>query len=136
MHKFFCNYNNLTEKYELSLSKNNIFLNKSSIQAEKTLLPQIKNDLQTLYENIVLIKENEKDENKLNILDETELMISNLYYSLFASPLELTNRKLIEQEKTLQNCLALANQLEKNINIPEYNRSISLIKNNLILLTK
>ena len=135
MHKFFCNYNNLTEKYELSLSRNNFFFNKSMVQAENTLLPQIKNDIQSLYENIVLLKENEKDEDKLNCLDETELMISNLYYSLFASPLELIEHKTFEQEKTLQYSLQLANQLEKNINIPEYNRLISLIKNNLIVLS-
>lgn len=135
MHKFFCNYNNLTEKYELSLSRNNFFFNKSMVQAENTLLLQIKNDIQSLYENIVLLKENEKDEDKLNCLDETELMISNLYYSLFASPLELIEHKTFEQEKTLQYSLQLANQLEKNINIPEYNRLISLIKNNLIVLS-
>ena len=135
MHKFFCNYNNLTEKCELSLSKSNLFFNKSMVQAENTLLPQIKNDIQSLYENIVLLKENEKDEDKLNCLDETELMISNLYYSLFASPLELIEHKTFEQEKTLQYSLQLANQLEKNINIPEYNRLISLIKNNLIVLS-
>ena len=105
------------------------------VQAENTLLPQIKNDIQSLYENIVLLKENEKDEDKLNCLDETELMISNLYYSLFASPLELIEHKTFEQEKTLQYSLQLANQLEKNINIPEYNRLISLIKNNLIVLS-
>jgi len=134
MHKFFCNYNSLTEKYELSLSKNNFFYNKSTIQAENTLIPQIKNDIQSLYENIVLLKEKETDENKLNRLDETELMVSNLYYSLFASPLELAENRESQTEQILQTSLELANQLEKNINIPEYNRLVALIKNNLLLL--
>lgn len=136
MHKFFCNYNNLTGKYELSLSRGNLFSNKTMMQAENTLLPQIRNDLQSLYENIILLKENEKEEDKLNILDETELMISNLYYSLFASPLELAQEKQNTNEQILQNSLKLLNSLEKNINIPEYNRQITLIRNNLELLIK
>lgn len=134
MHKFFCNYNNLTEKYELSLSKNNLFSSKSNIQAENTLLPQIKSDIQQLYENIVMLKDLETDENKLNRLDETELMVSNLYYSFFASPLELANDKSNQKEGILLNSLEVINSLEKNINIPEYNRLIVLIKNNLQLL--
>lgn len=135
MHKFFCNYNNLTEKYELSLSKNNLFSNKATMQAENTLLPQIRSDIQALYENIVLLKESEKDENKLNRLDETELMVSNLYYSLFASPLELANNKSTENNQILLHSLEIVNSLEKNINIPEYNRLVTLIKNNLQLLS-
>lgn len=134
MHKFFCNYNILTGKYELAQAKNNFFSNKSTIQAENTLLPQIKEDLQLLYENIVLLKEKENDENRLNRLDETELMVSNLYYSLFASPLELAHNKQSENDKILLNSLELINQLERNINIPEYNRIVMLIKNNLELL--
>ena len=85
MHKFFCNYNNLTGKYELSQSKSNLFSNRAYMQAENTLLPQIKQDIQALYENIVMLKEKETNENRLNRLDETELMVSNLYYSLFAA---------------------------------------------------
>ena len=134
MHKFFCNYNNLTERYELSLARNNFFTNKTSIQAENTLLPQIKNDIQTLYENIVILKENEKEEKRLNILDETELLLSNLYYSFFASPLELAQNKSSENNQILQSSLQLVNQLEKNINIPEYNRVVGIIKNNLQFL--
>ena len=134
MHKFFCSYNNLTEKYELTLAKNNIFTNKATVQAENTLLPQIRQDIQNLYENIVLLKENEKDEDRLNRLDETELMVSNLYYSLFASPLDLAEKETNNNQQILQASLELINNLEKNINIPEYNRLVGLIKNNLILL--
>lgn len=134
MHKFFCNYNNLTEKYELSLSRNNLFSNKTTMQAENTLLPQIRQDIQELYENIVLLKEIETIEERLNSLDETELMVSNLYYSLFASPLELAENKPSQNDQVLQNSLELINSLERNINIPEYNRLVNLIKNNLELL--
>lgn len=134
MHKFFCNFNILTGKYELALAKNTLFSNKATIQAENTLLPQIRSDIQALYENIVLLKETEKEENRLNRLDETELMISNLYYSLFASPLELAENKSSQEVDILQKSLELVNQLERNINIPEYNRLVMLIKNNLELL--
>ena len=96
MHKFFCNYNILTQKYELTNMRG--FKSMTTIQAENTLLPEIKQTIQQLYENIVLIKEEEKDEERLNLLDETELMISNLYYSLFATPLELIEEKPTTKE--------------------------------------
>lgn len=133
MHKFFCNYNTLTERYELSLSRGNIFNNRISVQAEETLLPEIKENLQNLYEKVVHIKDNVSGEDKLSILDETELLISNLYYSLFASPLELSsNNSKNEDLKTLySSAVELASQIEKVINIPEYNRLISIVKNNL-----
>ena len=81
-----------------------------------------------------ITKESEKNEDKLNRLDETELMVSNLYYSLFASPLELADNKQTQNKNALQKSLELVNNLEKNINIPEYNRLVTLIKNNLQLL--
>ncbi len=128
MHKFFCNYNNLTESYELSAQRSFPISRMSQIQAENTLLPKIKTLIQSLYENVVLLKEKEKDEEKLKVLDQTELMISNLYYSLFASPLELVGEKM---EPNIANCKAIINQLISLINIPEYNRLCLLIKNNL-----
>lgn len=131
MHKFFCSYNKLTERYELTKSQGFIFNNRVNIQAENTLLPQIKSNLQGLYEQIVIIKENEKDENKLNILDETELLISNLYYSLFASPLELPQSNKTASGQELKNAMELISLLERDVNIPEYNRMTLLIRNNL-----
>ncbi len=130
MHKFFCNYNNLTERYELMSNNRNVFRNNAQIQAENTLLPKVRDDIQSLYENIVLLKEKEKDEERLGILDETELLISNLYYSLFASPLELVegNEKT---EATYNKCKELIYELLKFINIPEYSRLCELIKNNI-----
>ena len=131
MHKFFCSYNKLTERYELTKSQGFIFNSRVNIQAENTLLPQIKSNLQGLYEQIVILKENEKDENKLNILDETELLISNLYYSLFASPLELTQSNKTASGQELKNAMELISLLERDVNIPEYNRMTLLIRNNL-----
>ena len=59
-------------------------------------------------------------------------MISNLYYSLFASPLELVGN--INNESSIKNlftkAIEIASFLEKKINIPEYNRLSSIIKNN------
>ena len=117
MHKFFCNYNPLTQKFELmSGTRNNIFRNNTIIQEENNLITQIKNDIQQLYENIVFLKESEEDENRLNLLDETELLISNLYYSLFESPLELVEGK---KEGDKDKCKLLINNLIQKINIPE-----------------
>ena len=127
MHKFFCFYNNLTQRYELSQRQS--FRNSAIIQAENTLIPQIRDNIQHLYENIVLLKEQEKEEKRLEIFDETELLISNLYYSLFSSPLELVEDNKIEA--SLQNAKILINELIKDINIPEHNRLCILIKNNI-----
>ncbi len=135
MHKFFCNYNNLTERYELSINRGMTFKNNAQIQAENTLLPEIQNAIQELYENIVELKEKETNEDRLNLLDETELMISNLYYSLFSSPLELPEKKE-NKSFSIQHGIELANGLLKVINIPEYSRLCSLIKNNLESLLK
>ena len=131
MHKFFCNYNSLTERYELSKSQGVMFSPRVNVQAENTLLPQIKANLQSLYEIIVVLKENEKEEDRLTILDETELLLANLYYSLFASPLELPAEKKTLSGNEITSAINLVSLLERDINIPEYNRMALLIKNNL-----
>ena len=127
MHKFFCFYNNLTQRFELSQKQS--FRNSTILQAENTLIPEIKNNIQLLYENIVLLKEQEKEEERLEIFDETELYVSNLFYSLFSSPLELVEDEKIEPN--LQNAINTTNNLIRDINIPEHNRLCQLIKNNL-----
>ena len=134
MHKFFCNYNNLTERYELSKTQGIMFNNKINIQAENTLLPQIRNNLQSLYTLLVTLKDNEKDEHRLSVLDESELLLSNLYYSLFSSPLELPAERKALSGNELTSAIALVGLLERDINIPEYNRMALLIKNNLYSL--
>ena len=132
MHKFFCNYNNLTEKYELSLNKNMLFNQKINVLAENTLLPEIKNTLQQLYDYTILLKERIADEEKLKILDESELLISNLHYSLFSSPLNIVENSDNQTDirRVLVKCVENASGLETKVNIVEYNRLCLLIKNN------
>ncbi len=133
MHKFFCNYNNLTEKYELSLNKNMLFNQKINVLAENTLLPEIKNLLQQIYDNTIILKESIVDEDKLKILDENELLISNLFYSLFASPLNIDSTsydKQVDNKNILVKCVEETSELEAKINIPECNRLCILLKNN------
>lgn len=132
MHKFFCNYNNLTERYELSLNKNNIFSVKINAEEERSIMQQIQNDIQQLYELTTQIKEHLKENEDISLVNETELLISNLYYSFFASPLELAEDKKEKDEikPLLTKAIELTNELEKNVNIPEYNRLVVIIGNN------
>ena len=129
MHKFFCNYNSLTERYELGVTRNMMFNNRINVLAENTLLPEIKALLQELYENTLALKGLLTDEKQLKILDESELLMSNLYYSLFASPLELVESSG-EAKTLLARNVEIASELEAKINIPEYSRSAMIIKNN------
>lgn len=132
MHKFFCNYNSLTERYELSLNRNMLFSPRINVMAENTLLPEIKNLLQEIYDNILLLKENITDERQLKILDENELLLSNLYYSLFASPLELNSPSALQKtiKEVLSDTISKVTSLIEKINIPEYNRLATLMLNN------
>lgn len=132
MHKFFCNYNNLTERYELSLNKNNIFSVKINAEEERSIIQQIQNDIQQLYELTTQIKEHLKENEDISLVNETELLISNLHYSFFASPLELAEDKKEKDEikPLLTKAIELTNELEKNVNIPEYNRLVVIIGNN------
>ena len=132
MHKFFCNYNSLTERYELSLNRNMLFSPRINVMAENTLLPEIKNLLQEIYDNILLLKENITDERQLKTLDENELLLSNLYYSLFASPLELNSPSALQKtiKEVLSDSISKVTSLIEKINIPEYNRLATLMLNN------
>ncbi len=135
MHKFFCIYNHMTEKYELSLLRGGLnFNSKARVQAENSLLPAIRNSLQQLYSDLILLKEKITDELALTKLDESELMLSNLYYSFFASPLDILEidfNNPISVKELLSKMIALLSELDGQINIPEYNRLARLIKNNL-----
>lgn len=131
MHKFFCNYNNLTERHELGLSKG-LMLNKVASMAENSLLPQIKSLMQELNNLLIQIKDNDKTESRQDALDQSELLLSNLFYSLFASPMEIEESSSQEDLKPLyQKGILIASEIEKLINIPEYNRTIGIIKSNL-----
>ena len=136
MHKFFCSYNELTGQYELSKNRPNttFFFQKVNTQAENNLINGIKSSLQELYILIVLAKEKEQDEKRLNIFDETELLISNLFYSLFTTPLELPSKETKANGSELAKALEITSKLQKEINIPEYNRLAMLIRNNISAL--
>lgn len=130
MHKFFCNYNNLTERYELSLNNRSPFSLKINVLVERTLLPEIKELLQGVYDNTTLLKSQMGDEDSLKMLDNAELLVANLYYSLFASPLELNDTpRTITNRELLTETIEKLSLLGEKINIPEYNRSVEIIKN-------
>lgn len=130
MHKFFCNYNNLTERYELSLNNRSPFSLKINVLAERTLLPEIKELLQGVYDNTTLLKSQMGDEDSMKMLDNAELLVANLYYSLFASPLELNDTpRTITNRELLAETIEKLSLLGEKINIPEYNRSVEIIKN-------
>lgn len=130
MHKFFCNYNNLTERYELSLNNRSPFSLKINVLVERTLLPEIKELLQGVYDNTTLLKSQMGDEDSLKMLDNAELLVANLYYSLFASPLELNDPpRTITNRELLTETIEKLSLLGEKINIPEYNRSVEIIKN-------
>ena len=132
MHKFFCSYNNLTERYELTKSQSVLLNPKINTQAKQTILTEIQTSIQQLYSIIVILKENEQLEKRLDILDETELLISNLHYSIFSSPIELTTQKNHTDERTIDDAINIVSSIEKDININEYNRITAIIKNNLL----
>lgn len=132
MRKFFCNYNSLSEKYELSLSKNMLFNPHVNVLAENTLLPEIKQCLQNIYDLTNLLKEKITNEEQLKILDNCELLTSNLFYSLFASPLNLTennNQTQLQIKDYIVKCVEYASKIESIVNIPEYNRICVQLKN-------
>lgn len=131
MHKFFCSYNNLTESYELSFSKNTLLTPRVNIQAENTLLKEIKDLIQELYNQTTDLKDKVDEGEMLNKIDEVELLLSNLYYSLFSSPLDLKSPSQATQteKESFAKCYELASTLEKKINIPEYLRICTIIKN-------
>ena len=132
MHKFFCSYNNLTEKYELSLNKTMFLNSKANILAENSLMGEIKDTMQRLYDNITLLKENITEEDYLTLLDESELLLSNIHYSIFSSPLELNDNPASEVKlsKLLSDCIVCCSELESKINIEKYNRPCHILKNN------
>ena len=129
MQKFFCNYNNLTQRYELAQSQNFLFNRRVEVQKENSLLGEIRNNIQSLYDLVIALKANQNEENLL-LLEESELLISNLFHSLFASPLEI--KTPTPSNDDIAKAIKLAMVLERDINIPEYNRIVLLVKNNLL----
>lgn len=133
MRKFFCNYNKLTEKYELSYTNSISFNNKTLIQTKNNLLSDINKILQEIYNNLILLKEKHNEENILKLIDESELLLANIYYSLFSSPLELApqNNQNLTSKQILVILIEKCGKLIEIIEIPEYNKACLILKNHL-----
>lgn len=130
MRKFFCTYNNLTERYQLSVARNGFMSPRINALAENTLLSEIREAIQNLYNQIVCIKEEEQDSDRLSKLDDCELLVSNLYYSIFAEPLNIeTECSELPMRQRLNICFDLASRLESMINIAEQYKLCGEIKN-------
>lgn len=131
MRKFFLCHNNLTEKDEIKTMTTSLFGRTLSIQSSS--MNEIKNIIQQLYNNLVSAKEVANQNQIIDDLCKTELLVSNLYYSFFASPLELPDKS--ETKTTLKNyilqSLDQAKNLIEKINIPEENRIAGIIYFNL-----
>ena len=128
MHKFFLKHNILSEKEEIN-GVNNIFC--QTLNNNSTAMQKLKNTIQSLYNYLVLAKE--KDDSQIDDLCKIELLTSNLYYSFFASPLELPekNSNTLIFRDLIINALEEAKNLIEIINIPEQNRIASIIYINL-----
>lgn len=129
MHKYFFRLNNLTENKELCKT-NNVFCSTLSSLNE---LDKIKNTIQELYNNIIIAKEQPLNDLQSDQLCKIELLISNLYYSFFQSPLNLPekNSTTTSLKEILIKAIELSKNLIENINIPEQNRVAYIINLNL-----
>ena len=85
MHKFFCNYNLLTEKYELAQAKG-LMVGKVATMAENTLLPEIRNLMQELYTTLTAIKEIDKTEASRHPRPNRIIAIKPFLFFVFHSP--------------------------------------------------
>lgn len=130
MHKYFFKHNILTEKRELS---KNGTLFAQTMANSSTDMQNLKQTIQSLYNYVVLAKEQTEDGEQIDALCKTELLISNLYYSFFASPLELPESKdnTLNFSQLLTKAIETSKSLIEQINIPEENRVALLINLNL-----
>lgn len=135
MHKFFYNYNKLTEKYELTENKNFVFSPISQSLSANNLTKEIEQNIQELYKYIIISKDKTDKEDSILIINEIELLISNLYYSFYNNPLDLVkDDSNFNYQELINHSFKLISDIEEKINIPQYNRVCLLIKNKLQLL--
>lgn len=128
MHKYFFKLNNLTENQELY--KTSSFV--CGLSATKGL-EKIKQNIQDLYNNVIWAKEQVQTDSQTDQLCKIELLISNLYYSFFQSPLNLPEKNSITLsfKDLLVKAIEISKNLIESINIPEQNRVAYLINLNL-----
>ena len=93
----------------------------------------LKNNIQDLYNYVIYTKEILTEDKYIDQLCKIELLISNLYYSFFSSPLNLPekNSTLLSAKEYLTKSIELSKNLIEQINIPEQNRLAYLINLNL-----
>ena len=126
MHKYFFRHNNLTEKNEIS-KNGNIF--SQILSSQSTEMNQLKITLQNLYNLVVIAKEKADKDEFIDRLCKVELLVSNLYYSFFASPLELPEKSSsdLDFKGLILQAIETSKNLIEQINIPEENRTALII---------
>lgn len=126
MHKYFFRHNNLTEKNEIS-KNGNIF--SQILSSQSTEMNQLKITLQKLYNLVVIAKEKADKDEFIDRLCKVELLVSNLYYSFFASPLELPEKSPsdLDFKGLILQAIETSKNLIEQINIPEENRTALII---------
>lgn len=130
MHKFFLKHNILLEKDEIGRTSA-VFC--QSLSNNSNSMQNLKETLQSLYYYVVLAKEKATTDNQIDLLCKIELLTSNLYYSFFASPLDLPEKSSSSQtlKELVYKAIEFSTVLIETINIPEENRIANIINLNL-----
>ena len=130
MHKFFLKHNILLEKDEIGKTSS-VFC--QSLSNNSNSMQNLKETLQSLYNYVVLAKEKATTDNQIDLLCKIELLTSNLYYSFFASPLDLPEKSSSSQtlKELVYKAIEFSTVLIETINIPEENRIANIINLNL-----
>ena len=116
----------MTEKNEIS-KNGNIF--SQILSSQSTEMNQLKITLQKLYNLVVIAKEKADKDEFIDRLCKVELLVSNLYYSFFASPLELPEKSPsdLDFKGLILQAIETSKNLIEQINIPEENRTALII---------
>lgn len=130
MHKFFLKHNILLEKDEIGKTSA-VFC--QSLSKTCSCMQSLKKTLQSLYNVVVLAKEKAYADEQVDLLCKVELLTSNLYYSFFASPLDLPekNSSSSSLKELVSKAIEISTELIEKINMPEENRLANIINLNL-----
>ncbi len=130
MHKFFLKHNILLEKDEVGRTSA-VFC--QSLSNNSNSMQNLKETMQSLYNYVVLAKEKATTDTQIDLLCKIELLTSNLYYSFFASPLDLPEKSSSSQtlKELVYKAIEFSTILIETINIPEENRIANIINLNL-----
>ena len=130
MHKFFLKHNILLEKDEIGRTSA-VFC--QSLSNNSNSMQNLKETMQSLYNYVVLAKEKAYADEQVDLLCKVELLTSNLYYSFFASPLDLPekNSSSSSLKELVSKAIEISTELIEKINMPEENRLVNIINLNL-----